>query len=81
METIILGGGCFWCIEAIYKRVEGVISVKSGYAGGKLQIPTYEEVCSGNSGHAEVVFSEFDNEEIELEEILDIFWQVHDPTT
>ena len=81
METIILGGGCFWCIEAIYKRVEGVISVKSGYAGGELQIPTYEEVCSGNSGHAEVIFIEFDNEKIELEEILDIFWQVHDPTT
>ena len=81
METIILGGGCFWCIEAIYKRLEGVISVKSGYTCGKLQFPTYEEVCSGNSGHIEVVFIEFDNEEIELEEILDIFWQVHDPTT
>jgi peptide-methionine (S)-S-oxide reductase len=76
-----LGGGCFWCLEAVYERIEGVNSVISGYAGGTTVDPTYEEVCSGQTGHAEVVQIEYDPERISFEEILDIFWKAHDPTT
>jgi peptide-methionine (S)-S-oxide reductase len=76
-----LGGGCFWCLEAVYERIEGVNSVISGYAGGTTVDPTYEEVCSGRTGHAEVVRIEYDPERISYEEILDIFWKAHDPTT
>ncbi len=75
------GGGCFWCIEAVLQRIEGVLSVASGYAAGTTPNPTYEEVCSGETGHAEVVQVTFDPALISYEEILDIFWQAHDPTT
>jgi len=80
-EKATLGGGCFWCIEAIYERVKGVIDVSSGYAGGTIPNPTYEQVCSGNTGYAEVIQIEFDPNIISYGEILDIFWQIHDPTT
>ena len=81
METATLGGGCFWCVEAIYQDVIGVHKVVSGYAGGKVENPTYEEVCSGTTGHAEVVQIVFDPTVISFEEILFIFWRTHDPTT
>ena len=80
-ETIILGGGCFWCIEAIYKGLKGVKTVTSGYAGGNLNNPTYREVCTGETGHAEVVRIVFDPKETSCEEILKVFFTVHDPTT
>ena len=80
-DTITLGGGCFWCIEAIYKSLKGVETVASGYSGGKLANPTYREVCSGETGHAEVVQIVFDPLQISCEEILKIFFTVHDPTT
>jgi peptide-methionine (S)-S-oxide reductase len=75
------GGGCFWCTEAVLQRIEGVLSVMPGYAGGATPNPTYEEVCTGDTGHAEVVQVAFDPALITFEEILDIFWQAHDPTT
>jgi peptide-methionine (S)-S-oxide reductase len=80
-EFAVLGGGCFWCTEAIYGRVKGVLSAIPGYAGGETESPTYSEVCSGKTGHAEVVRVEFDPEIITYEEILEIFWHAHDPTT
>ncbi|GAB6090374.1 peptide-methionine (S)-S-oxide reductase MsrA [Spirochaeta dissipatitropha] len=80
-ETIILGGGCFWCIEEAYRYVPGVISVQSGYAGGTTINPDYKDVCSGSTGHAEVVKIEFDTDRTNLEKILDFFWHIHDPTT
>jgi len=80
-ETALLGGGCFWCIEAVYRRVKGVTSAISGYAGGTRPNPTYENVCSGATGHAEVVEITFDPDVISFKEILDIFWVIHDPTT
>ena len=80
-EYAMLGGGCFWCIEAVYERLDGILSVTSGYAGGNKENPSYEEVCTGRTGHAEVVQIEYDPEVITYEEILDIFWKVHDPTT
>jgi peptide-methionine (S)-S-oxide reductase len=76
-----LGGGCFWCVEAVYQRVEGVIQVKPGYAGGHIKNPTYKEICTGNTGHAEVAQLTFDNKIITYEQILNVFWQAHDPTT
>ena len=81
METATLGGGCFWCVEAIYQDVIGVHKVVSGYAGGEVENPTYQEVCSGTTGHAEVVQIAFDPTVISFEEILFIFWRTHDPTT
>lgn len=81
LETITLGGGCFWCIEAVYQQLEGVTSVMPGYAGGTTKNPTYEQVCTGNTGHAEVIQVKFDPSMISFEEILDVFWKVHDPTT
>ena len=81
IETIILGGGCFWCIEAVFSRVKGVDSAISGYAGGSLENPSYEQVSSGKTGHAEVTEVSFDSEKISLEDILHIFFTVHDPTT
>ncbi|MEI7828137.1 MAG: bifunctional methionine sulfoxide reductase B/A protein [Prolixibacteraceae bacterium] len=81
METITLGGGCFWCIEAIYNSLKGVEKVTSGYSGGKLANPTYREVCSGETGHAEVVEIVFDPRQTSTEEILKVFFTVHDPTT
>jgi peptide-methionine (S)-S-oxide reductase len=80
-ETITLGGGCFWCIEAVYKRIDGILSVTSGYAGGHTQDPTYEEICTGRTGHAEVVRVEFDPEVISVEDVLRRFFESHDPTT
>jgi peptide-methionine (S)-S-oxide reductase len=80
-ETITLGGGCFWCLEAVFERCEGVLSVESGYANGHDPRPTYEAVCSGSTGHAEVVQVVFDSQRIPLEEILAIFFTIHDPTT
>ena len=80
-ELATLGGGCFWCIEAVFESIDGITAVTSGYAGGKTENPTYKEVCSGKTGHAEVVQIEYDPEKISYEEILDIFWKAHDPTT
>ena len=80
-EIAILGAGCFWCVEAIFQRVKGVTAVESGYAGGHVQNPTYNEVISGKSGHAEVAHVTFDPSEITYEEILEVFWHTHDPTT
>ena len=80
-EEIVIGGGCFWCTEAAFKEVDGVKSVTSGYAGGHTENPSYREVCSGDTGHAEVVKIEYSKEELGLEEILDLFFKIHDPTT
>ncbi len=80
-EVALLGGGCFWCIEAVYNRVQGVISAVSGYAGGENPHPTYKEVCSGITGHAEVVKITYDPDIVSYEDLLDIFWVIHDPTT
>ncbi|MEQ8881198.1 MAG: peptide-methionine (S)-S-oxide reductase MsrA [Cyclobacteriaceae bacterium] len=81
MEQITLGSGCFWCTEAVFTRLMGVESAVSGYSGGFKPNPTYEEVCSGSTGHAEVVQVTFDEKEISVEEILEVFWKTHDPTT
>jgi len=81
IETATFGGGCFWCMEAVYERLPGVISVTSGYAGGHTENPTYHQVCSGNTGHAEVTQIEFDPAKISFAQLLDVFWQAHDPTT
>lgn len=81
LDTITLGGGCFWCVEAIYQRLNGVISVTSGYAGGKIANPTYREVSSGMTGHAESVQIVYDTNVVPLSEILQVFFKVHDPTT
>lgn len=80
-EKALLGGGCFWCIEAVYNRVNGVYSAISGYAGGARKNPSYEQICTGATGHAEVVEITYDPDRITYEEILDIFWAIHDPTT
>jgi peptide-methionine (S)-S-oxide reductase len=80
-ETITLGAGCFWCTEAVFQRVKGVISVESGYSGGGIANPTYREVTSGLTGHAEVIQVVFDPEVVSLVRILEIFWRTHDPTT
>jgi peptide-methionine (S)-S-oxide reductase len=80
-EVATLGGGCFWCLDAAYRRVEGVTGVVSGYAGGEDPQPTYQRVCSGVTGHAEVVQVEFDPAVISYRDILDVFWAIHDPTT
>jgi peptide-methionine (S)-S-oxide reductase len=79
-EVATLGGGCFWCLEAVYLGVDGVRAVESGYAGGQTQRPTYEQVCDGVTGHAEVVKVDFDPAKISYREILDIFFAIHDPT-
>ncbi|MEL6633949.1 MAG: peptide-methionine (S)-S-oxide reductase MsrA [Bacteroidota bacterium] len=81
METITLGGGCFWCTEAIFKDVKGVHAVVSGYANGHKVNPTYKEVCSGNTGHNEVIQVQFDPAIVSLKDILEIFFVTHDPTT
>ncbi len=80
-KTIVVGGGCFWCLEAFFLRMKGVVSVVSGYAGGSVSNPTYDQVCSGNTGHAEVVRVTYDESVIGLEDVLRIFFAVHDPTT
>ncbi len=80
-ESITLGGGCFWCLEAVYELVDGVAAVESGYSNGHVLNPTYEQVCEGRTGHAEVVRVEFDPARIMLREVLEIFFTIHDPTT
>ena len=81
LETITLGGGCFWCIEAVFLELQGVVKVVSGYAGGQTQNPSYQEVCGGNTRHAEVCKVTFDPTKVTLKEILEVFFTVHDPTT
>jgi len=81
LETAILGGGCFWCTEAVYLEVKGVTSVESGYMGGAVEQPTYEQVCTGATGHAEVVKLSFDPAVISYRDLLEIFFTIHDPTT
>lgn len=81
VEYITLGGGCFWCLEAVYEQVRGVVLVESGYCNGHVRQPTYEQVCTGTTGHAEVVRLGFDPGQISLREILEIFFIIHDPTT
>ena len=81
LQTITLGGGCFWCTEAVFDRVRGITDVESGYTNGHTVNPTYEQICQGDTGHAEVVRLTFDADEISLEEILEIFFHTHDPTT
>jgi len=80
-ETATLAGGCFWCTEAIFNRLKGVKSVLPGYAGGNIINPSYQDVCSGDTGHAEAIQIQFDPEQISFEKILDVFWNTHDPTT
>ncbi len=80
-ETATLGGGCFWCLEAVYQELKGVQHVESGYAGGHVPNPTYEQVCEGSTGHAEVVRVSFDPETVSYRELLEIFFTIHDPTT
>ena len=80
-ETATLGGGCFWCTEAMFQMLPGVKSVTSGYAGGTTENPTYKEVCTGRTGHAEVIQIEFDPKLVSYEKILETFWEAHDPTT
>ena len=81
MATLVLGGGCFWCTEAVYVRVRGVLDVESGYANGQTVSPTYEQVCSGRTGHNEVVKLQYDPAQISTRELLEIFFVIHDPTT
>ncbi len=81
IEIATLGAGCFWCVEAVFQRLEGVVSVESGYAGGSLEHPTYEQVCSGTTGHAEVCQIRFDPAKLSYEQLLEAFWRTHDPTT
>ncbi len=80
-ELATFGGGCFWCLEALYETFQGVQSVTSGYAGGRAPNPTYKEVCGGKTGHAEVVQIAYDPAQISYEQLLEIFWEIHDPTT
>ena len=80
-ETATLGAGCFWCIEAAYRQLDGVYSATSGYMGGQVKNPTYDQICTGDSGHAEVVHVVFDPKKISYEKILAWFWDLHDPTT
>jgi len=81
IETITLAGGCFWCVEAVFEQVRGVVDVQSGYSNGHLAAPTYEAVCAGDTGHAEVVRVRFDPARIGLVDVLQIFFATHDPTT
>ena len=80
-DLATLGGGCFWCVEAVFQRIDGVLSVKPGYAGGHVEKPTYREICTGKTGHAEVARIEYDKNVITFSQILNVFWQAHDPTT
>lgn len=81
LQRITFGGGCFWCLEAVFQRLVGVKSVASGYSGGQVPNPTYKAVCTGETGHAEVVQIEFDPQQLSFEKLLDVFWAAHDPTT
>jgi peptide-methionine (S)-S-oxide reductase len=80
-ETVVLGGGCFWCLEAVYQQMEGVLSVESGYMGGGTADPTYHDVCSGSTGHIEVVKVTYDPAVTSYHDILEVFFTIHDPTT
>ena len=80
-ETIIFGGGCFWCTEAVFAMIKGVVSTTPGYAGGTTANPTYEQVCEGTTGHAEVLKIEYDSDAVSLEKLLDVFITMHDPTS
>src|SRR5579872_6668630 len=80
-EIATLGGGCFWCLDAVYEEMEGVLSVESGYMGGRVPNPSYETVCTGTSGHVEVVQVTFDSEVTSFREILEVFFAIHDPTS
>ncbi|WP_038344907.1 peptide-methionine (S)-S-oxide reductase MsrA [Acinetobacter sp. A47] len=81
MQQAMLGGGCFWCVEAVFLQLKGVEKVVSGYAGGITQNPTYEQVCQGNTQHAEVVLIDFDEQQISYTQLLNVFFTTHDPTT
>ena len=81
MATATFGGGCFWCTEAVFQQLKGVQSVVSGYTGGSVKNPTYEQVCTGTTGHAEALQVTYDPKEISYEELLEVFWKTHDPTT
>lgn len=81
LETITLGAGCFWCVEAVFQRLDGVESAVSGYMGGEVENPTYQQVCSGQTGHAEVIQVKYDPKNISSRELIDFFWLAHDPTT
>ena len=81
LETIDLGAGCFWCIEAVLERVKGVRTVESGYMGGQTKNPTYKEICTGTTGHAEIVRVKFNSKELSFDKLLEVFWELHDPTT
>jgi peptide-methionine (S)-S-oxide reductase len=80
-DVATFGAGCFWCVEAVFQQLDGVISVESGYSGGSLENPTYEQVCSGTTGHAEVCQIRYDPSRITYDELLEVFWKTHDPTT
>ena len=80
-EQATFGAGCFWCVEAIFERIEGVIDVRAGYTGGKMENPSYEDVCNGETGHVEVIQLDYNPQIIGFEKLLDIFWKSHDPTT
>ncbi|WP_229256331.1 peptide-methionine (S)-S-oxide reductase MsrA [Duganella lactea] len=81
MATAILGGGCFWCTEAVYREVKGIDSAESGYMGGQTEHPSYEQVCTGDTGHAEVIKLTYDPAQIQYRDLLEIFFTIHDPTT
>ena len=81
IEQATFGAGCFWCVEAVFEQLDGVIDVRSGYTGGSTENPTYEDICTGNTGHAEVIQIDFDSTLISYEKLLNIFWKSHDPTT
>ncbi len=81
VETAVLGGGCFWCLDAVFRDLDGVVAVESGYAGGPLPDPTYEAVCAGRTGHAEVVRVTFDPARLAFDDLLRVFFAIHDPTT
>lgn len=81
MKTATFGAGCFWCVEAVFQRLEGVENVVSGYMGGQLENPTYEQICTGKTGHAEVISFSYDESKISFETLLEVFWKTHDPTT
>ncbi|HNC48492.1 MAG TPA: peptide-methionine (S)-S-oxide reductase MsrA, partial [bacterium] len=81
VDTATFGAGCFWCVEAVFQRTKGVLSVKSGYSGGHVDNPTYQQVCNGNTGHAEVIQLTFDPKTVSFVELLEVFFGTHDPTT
>ena len=81
LERVTFGGGCFWCLEAVFQRLKGVKTVVSGYAGGKVKNPTYQQVCDGDTGHAEVVQIEFDPKVLSFDKLMEVFFAAHDPTT